>query len=156
MHFRQDRMTSHERIEALFNRKKQDRVPIGAMSTGFNTWNAGYAVADAFEDPEKAFHGMLWTTEQYGWDPIPQYSGHTLLEILDFGGEARLPKGEFEGALVNKSHPVQKRWHLPSFRRHITSLSSILPGPPLPWRRTSPALNNSAGGWLKSRSSARP
>ena len=107
MHFRQDRMTSPERIEALFNRKKQDRVPIGAMSTGFNTWNAGYAVSDAFEDPEKAFLGTLWATEQYGWDPIPQYSGHTLFEILDFGGAARPPKGEFEGTLVNKSHPVQ-------------------------------------------------
>ncbi len=107
MRFRQDRMTSKERMEALFNHRKTDRVPIGAMSTGFNTRNAGYTVADAYIDPEKSFLGMLWTTEQYGWDPIPQYSGHTVLGVMDFGGEVRLPQGEYEGALVVKSHPVQ-------------------------------------------------
>ena len=107
MHFKQDRMTSRERIEALFNRQKLDRVPIGAMSIGFNTWNAGYAASDTYEDPEKAFHGMLWTTEQYGWDPIPQYPGHSVLGVPDFGGEVRLPQGEFEGTLILKSHPVK-------------------------------------------------
>jgi uroporphyrinogen decarboxylase len=107
MHLRQDHMTSQERMDALFGYRNPDRVPIGAMSTGFNTWNAGYEVSDAYEEPEKAFQGMLWTTEQYGWDPIPQYSGHTVLGILDFGGEVRLPKGKFEGALIFKRHPVE-------------------------------------------------
>ncbi len=51
MHFKQDRMTSRERIEVLFNREKPDRVPIGVMSTGFNTWNAGYAVWCADDCP---------------------------------------------------------------------------------------------------------
>jgi hypothetical protein len=58
MQFRQDRMTSHERIDALFNYQRPDRVPLGAMSTGFNTRNAGYTVADAYNDPEKGFHAM--------------------------------------------------------------------------------------------------
>ena len=107
MRFRQDLMTSQERMDALFNYLKPDRAPIGAMSTGFNTRNAGYTVADAYNDPEKSFQAMLWTTEQYGWDPIPQYSGHTVLGVLDFGGEVRPPKGEYEGALVVESHPVK-------------------------------------------------
>ena len=107
MHLRQDRMTCQERMEALFQYQKTDRVPLGAMSTGFNTKNAGYSVADAYDDPAKSFYAMQWTSEQYGWDPIPQYSGHTVLGAWDFGGGVRLPQGEYEGALVVTSYPVQ-------------------------------------------------
>jgi uroporphyrinogen decarboxylase len=107
MLLRQDQMSSQERMDALFNYRIPDRVPLGAMSTGFNTRNAGYSVADAYNDPEKSFHAMQWTSEQYGWDPIPQYSGHTVLGVMDFGGEVQLPKGQYEGALIVKSHPVK-------------------------------------------------
>ncbi|HID30239.1 MAG TPA: hypothetical protein EYP19_09560 [Desulfobacterales bacterium] len=106
MHFKQDKMTPLERIGALFSRRTPDRVPLGAMSTGFNTRNAGYSVADAYNDPEKSFNSMIWTSEQYGWDPVPQYSGHTVLGAWDFGGRVRFPRGEYEGALVVESYPV--------------------------------------------------
>ena len=46
-------------------------------------------------------------TEQYGWDPIPQYAGHTVLGAWDFDGDVRLPRGDYEGALVITSYPVQ-------------------------------------------------
>jgi uroporphyrinogen decarboxylase len=107
MIFRQDQMSAKERMEAIFSYRKPDRIPLGAMSTGFNTINAGYSVKDAYDDPDKSFNAMVWTTEQYGWDPIPQYSGHTVLGAMDFGGEVRLPEGEFECALVTKSCPVK-------------------------------------------------
>ncbi len=106
MHLRQDRMTSQERMDALFAGQRPDRVAVGAMSTGFNTRNAGHTVADAYEDPEKSFSDMQWTTEQYGWDPIPQYAGHTVMGAWDFGGKVRMPKGEYEGALVVTDYPV--------------------------------------------------
>jgi len=108
MYFKQDRMTARERMDALFAYEKPDRVPVGAMATGFNTKNAGFSVADAYADPEKSFESMAWTTEQYGWDPIPQYAGHTVLGAWDFGGKVRLPKGEYEGALVVTDNPVKK------------------------------------------------
>lgn len=107
MPFREDRMSSLERIEALFNGEKPDRVPLGAMCTGFNTVNAGGTVADAYEDPDKSFQAMVWTSEQYRWDPIPQYAGHTVLGAWDFGGDVRMPQGEYEGALVVTRHPVE-------------------------------------------------
>jgi uroporphyrinogen decarboxylase len=106
MHFEKDQMTSAERMDALFAYRKPDRIPVGAMSTGFNTKNAGHTVADAYQDPDKSFADMQWTTEQYGWDPIPQYAGHTVLGAWDFGGEVRMPQGEFEGALVVTRYPV--------------------------------------------------
>lgn len=101
-------MTSQERLEALFSYKLPDRVPMGAMATGFNTRNAGFTVADAYDDPEKSFKATLWTYEQYGWDPIPQYSGHTLLGAWDFGGDVRMPTGQYEGAPIVTRYPVQK------------------------------------------------
>ena len=107
MHFKQDRMTARERMDALFAYEKPDRVPVGAMSTGFNTKNAGFSVADAYAAPEKSFESMMWTTEQYGWDPIPQYAGHTVLGAWDFGGKVRLPQGEYEGALVVTENPMK-------------------------------------------------
>ncbi len=108
MHFREDRMSWQERVNALFTYQKPDRVSLGAMCTGFNTRNAGYSVKDAYDEPEKSFNATIWTAEQYGWDPIPQYSGHTILAAMDFaGGEVRLPEGEYEGAIIIKSYPVQ-------------------------------------------------
>ncbi|MBW2306760.1 MAG: uroporphyrinogen decarboxylase family protein [Deltaproteobacteria bacterium] len=107
MHLRQDHMTSRERMDALWQYRKPDRVPLAALGTGFNTKNTGHSVADAYDDPEKSFFAMVWTAEQYGWDPIPQLSGHAVLGAKDFGGEVRLPQGEYEGALVVKSYPVQ-------------------------------------------------
>jgi uroporphyrinogen decarboxylase len=106
MHFKRDRLTSEDRIKALFDGCTPDRVPLGMMSTGFNTVNAGMTVYDAYADPEKSFTAMQWTTEQYGWDPVPQYAGHTVHGAWDFGGDVRLPVGEYEGGLMVKSHPV--------------------------------------------------
>lgn len=106
MRLRQDEMTNIERIDALLNYKKPDRVPIGMMATGFNTVNSGYTVGDAYRDSEKSFQTMQWAAEQYGWDHIPQYSGHVLVGAWDFGGEVRLPEGEYEGAIVVESHPA--------------------------------------------------
>lgn len=58
MLLKQDRMTASDRMDALFHYRTPDRVPLGAMSTGFNTRNAGYSVADAYNDPEKSFRAM--------------------------------------------------------------------------------------------------
>ncbi len=104
---KQDKMDWRERIDALFVGKTPDRVPLGAMSTGFNTVNAGYTAAQAYTDPDVSFESMVWTSEQYAWDPVPQYSGHTVLGITDFGGEVRMPEGPYEGAMVVKRHPVE-------------------------------------------------
>jgi len=107
MHLKQDRMSSEERIEALLKYEKPDRVPIGAMATVFSSKNAGYTVTTAYGDPEKSFYAMIWTAEQYGWEPITQHFGHTILGALDFGGKVRLPTGEYEGGMVMEDYSVK-------------------------------------------------
>ncbi len=105
----QDYMTSRERMEALYNYRRPDRVPIGMqyLSIGFNTVKTGSTITEAYADPEKSFHAFLKVVEEYGWDQILQCFRHTVNGADDFGGEVRLPKGEYEGALVLKSHPVK-------------------------------------------------
>ena len=100
-------MESRQRLEALLASRPIDRVPIGSLSDGFNAVNAGYRVADAYDDPEKSFNAHRWTCQQYGWDPVPdQPMAHTVLGALDFGGKVRLPRGEFEAAMVVESFPA--------------------------------------------------
>ena len=106
MQLRQDRMTSEERMDALFNYQKPDRVPMMAWGSPFGALHAGYTVTEAFEDPEKTFDACLWTWELYGWEPVGFIFGPTLLGALDFGGEVRSPKGEYEGSEIIKTNPV--------------------------------------------------
>ena len=108
MALKQDKMTDKERLEALFNYRMPDRVPLGNQfcGVGFNTVNAGSTITDAYGDPEKSFHALLKATEQYGWDQILQIYFHTVYGASDFGGKVRFPKGEYEGGLVIESHPV--------------------------------------------------
>jgi hypothetical protein len=73
----------------------------GVMATGFNTKNAGFTVA--YAEPEKSFEPMMWDTEQYGWDPIPRYAGHTVLGAWNFSGKVRLPYGEYKGAYWSRT-----------------------------------------------------
>ena len=83
-------------------------IPIGHMSFGFCGRNAGYSVRAILEDPEDAFKALSWTAEMYQWSPMPFTPGHTVWEVLDFGGTARMPSGEYEGTLIMKTHPVEK------------------------------------------------
>lgn len=106
MKLKEDRMTGGERIEALFQHKTPDRIPINMITVGFPCRNVGLPVAVGYSEPEKYFKAFLWTAEQYRWDLFPQCCSHTVLGAADFGGEIRLPKGEFEGALVVTSFPV--------------------------------------------------
>ena len=106
MQLKEDRMTGRERMEALFHSRTPDRVPINMIAVGFPCKNAGLSVAVGYADPEKYFHAFSWAAEQYGWDLFPQNCPHTVLGAADFGGEIRLPEGEFEGALVVTSFPV--------------------------------------------------
>ncbi|MBW1802786.1 MAG: hypothetical protein JRJ85_18885, partial [Deltaproteobacteria bacterium] len=107
MPFKHDRMNSKERMDALFQYAKPDRIPINMIAVGFNCRNAGQSLATSYSEPAKYFDAALWTAEQYGWDLFPQHCPHTVLGAPDFGGDARLPEGEFEGAMVVTSFPIQ-------------------------------------------------
>lgn len=107
MQIRQDRMSSRERMEALFHYQKPDRVPINMITVGFPCINMGKTITEAYDDPDTYFDAFQWTAEQYGWDMIPQCCPHSVLGIPDFGGAVRLPEGPYEGALIITSHAAE-------------------------------------------------
>lgn len=116
MRFKQDRMSSQERMDALFNYRKPDRIPINMITVGFPCRNVGQTVATGYDDPEKYFQAMIWTAEQYDWDLIPEICPHVVLGSVDFGGGFRLPEGELEGALVITSFPVKTEGDIDNLR----------------------------------------
>ena len=106
MQLRQDRMSTKERMEALFEHRQPDRVPIGSFATTFSNRNAGHSVETAYNDPERSLEAMLWTAEQYGWDPIFMNFGHTVSGALDFGKQTKAAKVK-DGRPAADSDPVK-------------------------------------------------
>jgi uroporphyrinogen decarboxylase len=94
---KQDRMTSAERMDALLTGKPLDRVPFLSFILGFCAKNVGYPVSTIYSDPEKSFWAQAWTREQYGYDSDPFY-GYASYGGWEFGGEIKLPEGEYEQA----------------------------------------------------------
>jgi uroporphyrinogen decarboxylase len=109
MGLKEDRIDSAERICTLFQHKRPDRVPINMVATGFSCRNAGLPTSVAYGDPKRSFFAMRWAADQYNWDQIPQIVSHTVVAALDFGGQVRLPQGEYEGAMVVQSFPVKNQ-----------------------------------------------
>jgi len=108
MRLRQDRISSEERLEALLNYRKPDRIPISILYLiEFSARNSGYSRALSYNDPEKSFYSQVGTAEQFGWDKIPLHMGHTLLGALDFGGEIQIPESDYQQGVIIKSYPVK-------------------------------------------------
>jgi uroporphyrinogen decarboxylase len=107
MRERTETMTDRERIEALLRREKPDRVPLWPFgSSGYSAINAGYTIADAYNNPSKALDSQRWCSEQYGWVCTPAIS-YASFGGWEFGGEIDWPTGEFDQAPKVLKHGVQ-------------------------------------------------
>ncbi len=111
-------MTAIERMNALLAGQPVDRVPVWLwlISSSFAARNVGYTVASSFIDPEMSFWSQLWTQEMYGSDDIPRPSiGGAVRSTWTFGGEIKLPAGEYSQAPSAVRYPVQSEedaWEL--------------------------------------------
>ena len=112
---RKSGMTHEERMNALLNYQKPDRVPIFSMGGGFAMINCGYTLTDLETDPQKYWNALRWTCEQYGWEPLWQQSPNTVLGGWDFGGKVKMPDSSYVMAISVESPPVKKEadvWNL--------------------------------------------
>jgi uroporphyrinogen decarboxylase len=112
---RKGTMTDRGRVEALLRREKPDRVPIWPFAPqGFAMINAGYTIAEAYNNPEKSLHAQRWCSEQYGWVCSPRI-GYAAYGCWEFGGEIKWPSGEFSQApMITKyaAETEQDVWNL--------------------------------------------
>jgi uroporphyrinogen decarboxylase len=97
-------MTDRERIEALLRREKPDRVPNWTSGLGFCTLYNGGTIADAYNDPEKAFNAQRRACKDFGWIFFPFII--TSL-VPSFNGELKWPSSEFAQAPTVTKRPVE-------------------------------------------------
>jgi uroporphyrinogen decarboxylase len=123
---RRARMTSAERLDALLNGERTDRVPFLSFILGFCAKNVGYSVSTIYSDPLKSFQAQVWTQEQYGYDSEPFY-GYASYGGWEFGGEINLPRGEYEQAPSHGRFAVEKEQDLDEIVLPDVKKSGMLP-----------------------------
>jgi uroporphyrinogen decarboxylase len=123
---RHERMTSSERLKALIEGKPLDRVPFLSFSLGFCARNAGYPVASIYNDAEKSLRAQMYTREQYGYDSEPFY-GYASYGGWEFGGEIKLPEGEYEQAPSHGRFAVVKEQDIDILKLPDVKKAGMLP-----------------------------
>ncbi len=105
MRLKEPRMTKRERIDALLKGKPIDKVPLFPFILGFCAKNVGYPLSMIYSDPKKSFDAQMKTHEQYGFDWGPIY-GYASYGTWEFGGDVKMPEGDYEQAPSHKMFPV--------------------------------------------------
>jgi len=101
-------MTDRERIEALISRRKPDRVPVWpGPCNGFAVTYNNLPLAAAYTDPEATYRSLRKTCFDFGWLFLP-WMAYASMGAWEFGGEVRMPSGEFDQAPVIIRHPVEE------------------------------------------------
>jgi len=101
-------MTERERVEALLNRQTPDRVPIWPfVPNGFAVRYNGLSIVDAYTNPQGLYESLRKTARDFGWVFVPRMV-YAAMGAWEFGGEVRMPTGEYDQAPVVTRHPVEK------------------------------------------------
>jgi len=101
------RMTERERVLALLNRKKIDRVPVWPFAyQGFATVYTGTSIADAYNKPEVSLAAQRKTCKDFGWVFTPML-GYAAYGGWELGGEIKWPSGDYAQAPTVLKHPVE-------------------------------------------------
>ena len=139
MSLRPDRITEKERMRALFNHQKPDRVPIWSFGTLFAIINSGYKVGNLYRDPA-ALTAMRQFMRQYNWISTPMV-GYSIVGAKEYGGEIKFPTSEYAQAPMVSRYPVETeedawRLTLPDIKmagmvpKAVTAIRQIRENPP--------------------------
>jgi len=99
-------MTDRQRVEALLNRERPDRVPIYPFPFGFCALYAKGSIADTYNNPELSLAAQRRTCQDFGWVFMPLIA-YAAVGAWELGGEIRWPSGEFAQAPTVVRHPVE-------------------------------------------------
>jgi len=101
-------MTERQRIETLLNHQKPDRVPIWPFDpSGFSMIYNNLPITAAYTDPEALYYAHRQTCRDLGWVFFPMMA-YASMGAWEFGGEVRMPSGEYEQAPMITRYPVEK------------------------------------------------
>jgi uroporphyrinogen decarboxylase len=102
-----DRMTTTERLSALKNGEKPDRVPFFSSVGGYAARISGLSLKEYYTNVEACLEAQLWARELHGYDDTPGF-GWGDWGGWEFGGVLQFPETD-EGWTPRTLHPpVQK------------------------------------------------
>ena len=120
-------MTERQRVEALLNRRKPDRVPLWPyFIQGFSMVYTKTSIASAYNEPEAALSAQRKTCQDFGWVFVPLLS-YASYGGWEFGGEIKWPSGEFAQAPTVASHSVKTVKDALNLRMPEVADSGIVP-----------------------------
>ncbi|HEX79208.1 MAG TPA: hypothetical protein G4O19_03520 [Dehalococcoidia bacterium] len=124
---RKGTMTNRERVEALLQHKKPDRVPIWPFAyQGFATVYTGTSIADAYNKPKTAYEAQRKTCQDFDWVFTAMLS-YAAYGGWEFGGEIKWPSGEFSQAPTVTRHPVETVEDVWKLEKPEVSTAGIVP-----------------------------
>ncbi len=97
------------RLRDLLSGKSTNRplVWLWGAVPAFAVENAGYPVAAAYNDPQKAFDAQMEIIPRFGEDGIPRMAVGGASDVTwAFGGQIKWPEGEYDMAPIATRHPV--------------------------------------------------
>jgi uroporphyrinogen decarboxylase len=108
-------MTEGERVTALLNHRKPDRVPLWPFfdMTGFAAVYHNRPIIDAYRDPELSLNMQRKVCQDFGWICSPFFPA---FGVTDFGGERKLPTSEFSQAPSTVRFPIEKEEDIEKLR----------------------------------------
>lgn len=89
-----DTMSCQERMSALIEGKKTDRVPFSPFALGFAAKTAGMDLGEFYSDPDKAFAAGLNLMRTYPWMNTRPTYGWAERGAWEFGGEVVWPDND--------------------------------------------------------------
>lgn len=99
-------MTNKQRVEALLNRQKPDRVPIWPFSLSFAMIYTKTSIADAYNNPAVSLAAQRKTCQDFSWVFMPMLA-YAARGGWEFGGDIKWPNGEFAQAPTVVRYPVE-------------------------------------------------
>jgi uroporphyrinogen decarboxylase len=100
-------MTDRQRVEVLLQRRKPDRVPILPFApNGFAVLYNNLSINDAYTNPEGCYSSLRKACQDFGWVFFPAM-GYASMGAWEFGGEVRMPTGEYDQAPMVTRYPVE-------------------------------------------------
>ncbi len=99
-------MTSAERMDALWEGERPDRVPVTPLLLGHAAVVCGEPLARIYDDAEQSFRCQTLTLDMYGFDGIV-FCPISAASVSAFGGDMAFPLKKYQGAPFVTRTPVQ-------------------------------------------------
>lgn len=122
-------MTPPQRMLAVLNRKKPDRVPVVPFIQAYAARVAGMSLGEFWSDGDRYFDANLISMRLHGYEQSPLY-GYAACGPWEFGGKIKMPGNNGDTAPAVIDHPVKTledidRLKVPDFEKELPGAYAV-------------------------------